>query len=64
MNYSGAALRIAQPAPNAEFPLVHLVNLLIYGAALAGFTLLVREIAALSDSAGWVVISVAFATFV
>ena len=36
----GTALRVVQPSPGFEFPLVHLVNLLIYFCALAAFTFL------------------------
>jgi hypothetical protein len=42
----GGALALARPSAAWEFPLVHLVNLAIYGAALAALELLVRELAA------------------
>ncbi len=41
-----AALRLAQPPAEIEFPVMHLVNLAIYGAALGAFSFLLREILA------------------
>jgi hypothetical protein len=41
-----AVLHIVHPAPNLEFPLAHLVNLIIYCAALGTFTFLLRQIVA------------------
>jgi len=42
----GAVLRLVQPSPSVEFPLVHLVNLFIYCLALGAFTFLIREVLA------------------
>lgn len=39
-----AALRLVQPSPGLEFPLVHLVNFGIYCSALGTFTFLLHEI--------------------
>jgi hypothetical protein len=42
----GAVLRLVQPPATFEFPLVHLVNLLVYVGALGAFTILLHEILA------------------
>src|SRR5216683_8060515 len=42
-------VRIVQPPPGIEFPVVHLVNLAIYAAALGTFTFLLRQIEATLD---------------
>jgi len=61
----GAVLRLAQPSPDLEFPLVHLVNLGIYGLALGAFTFLMREIVTSHTALpAWAVVSVGFAAFV
>src|ERR1700716_3775013 len=39
-----AVPRLAPPPPNLEFPLVHIVNLVIYCSALEAFTFLLREV--------------------
>jgi hypothetical protein len=61
----GAALRLAQPPPDLEFPLVHLVNLGIFVLAFGAFTFLLREIQT-SHAAlpAWAVTSVGYAVFV
>jgi hypothetical protein len=41
------ALWLARPPPTVEFPLVHVVNLVIYCFALGAFTFLLREILAI-----------------
>lgn len=42
----GGAMRFISPSPRAEFPLVHLVNFVIFCVALAAFDLLLRELSA------------------
>jgi hypothetical protein len=68
-----AGLRLAQPPPNLEFPVVHLVNFAIYCLALATFTFLLREILAalrevhVPEHIGppeWAWLSVGYAAFV
>lgn len=60
----GVALRVVQPAPAAEFALVHLVNLLIFVLATGAFGLLMREVVrAASGVPAWATISVGWATF-
>src|SRR5437868_15382305 len=39
----GTAVRIVQPGPDAEFPLVHVVNLLIYCLAFGAFAFLLLQ---------------------
>jgi hypothetical protein len=41
-----AVLQLVHPAPNLEFPLVHMANFIIYCAALGTFTFLLRQIMA------------------
>jgi hypothetical protein len=67
----GAAVRLVQPSPNVEFPLVHLVNVFIYCLALGAFTFLLREVVAPDDEEtghlrlpAWAAISLGYATFV
>jgi hypothetical protein len=71
----GAVLRLVQPSPDLEFPVVHVVNLVVYAAALGAFTFLLREILATlrsNDIAApahirppdWAWISVGYALFV
>src|SRR5262252_8050117 len=67
----GAAVRLVQPPPNVEFPLVHLVNVLIYCLALGAFTFLMREVVEPDDKEtgylhlpAWAAISLGYATFV
>lgn len=70
-----AALHFVHPAPNLEFPLVHLVNLIIYCAALGTFTFLLRQIVAIlrdSDAASpahigppeWAWVAMGYAAFI
>src|SRR6266851_2069698 len=60
----GAVLRLAQPPPDLEFPLVHLVNFGIYGLALGAFTFLLREILTSRTALpAWAVIAVGYASF-
>jgi hypothetical protein len=59
----GAAMRLVKPAPNAEFPLVHLVNLVIYVLALAAFAVLMHEVRG-RGLPGWAVVSVGYGAFV
>ncbi|MCA1601616.1 MAG: hypothetical protein LC776_08235, partial [Acidobacteria bacterium] len=40
----GAALLVLKPSPYWEFPVVHLVNFIIYLGALSGFTFLLSEV--------------------
>ena len=42
--FLAAVLQLVHPVPNLEFPLVHLVNLIIYCTALGTFTFLLRQI--------------------
>jgi len=67
----GAAVRLVQPPPNVEFPLVHLVNVLIYCLALGAFTFLMREVVQPDEREtgylhvpAWAAISLGYATFV
>src|SRR5262245_18931740 len=59
----GATMRLVKPAPNAEFPLVHLVNLVIYVLALAAFAVLMHEVRG-RGLPGWSVVSVGYGAFV
>ena len=60
----GVTLRMVQPAPAAEFPLVHLVNLLIFVLAAGAFTLLMREVVRATDGVPeWATLSLGWATF-
>jgi hypothetical protein len=47
-----AGLRLTRPPPDLEFPVVHLVNLVIYCLALGAFTVLLREIVATRREVG------------
>jgi hypothetical protein len=61
----GLALRIVQPSPAFEFPLVHLMNVLIFGLALGAFALLLRELRACVPSVPeWALLSFGYAMFV
>jgi hypothetical protein len=60
----GVALRLVQPAPAAEFPLVHLVNLLIFVLAAGAFALLMREVVRTASGVPeWATLSLGWATF-
>lgn len=48
----GGALRMLAPSPTLEFPAVHLVNLVVFGAGLACCDRLVREILAARAPSG------------
>ncbi len=67
----GVALRLVEPQPSFEFPLVHLVNLIIYCLALGTFTFLVYEVLASGKEQSmrlslpaWSIISIGYAIFV
>ncbi|MCA1647724.1 MAG: hypothetical protein LC797_20440 [Chloroflexi bacterium] len=45
-------LQLTRPPPNLEFPVVHMVNFLIYGVALGAFTFLLHQIVAIAREIG------------
>lgn len=60
----GVGLRLVRPDAAAEFPLVHLVNLLIFVLAAAAFALLMHELVrAARGVPEWATISLGWSTF-